>query len=116
MSGLRRTLGFWETAAVSIGVMAPTLAMSLTGSGPAGLIGRAAPLAFAFAMIGVLVVASGFLRLSAAFSSAGSVYVFVGQTLGRRVGFLTGWALLGTYLVFPAVSVAGIALFVRTFL
>src|SRR5438477_450795 len=34
--------------------MAPTLAMSLTGVGPAGLIGRAAPLAFAMAVVVIL--------------------------------------------------------------
>jgi hypothetical protein len=96
--------------------MAPTLAMSLTGSGPAGLIGRAAPLAFAAATVGVLVVASGFVRLSAEFFSAGSVYGFVRGSLGPRSGFVTGWALLGTYLVFPAVSIAGIALFSRAVL
>jgi len=30
-TGLRRELGLFETAAVSVGVMAPTLAMSVTG-------------------------------------------------------------------------------------
>ena len=114
--GLRRELGLWETAALSIGLMAPTLAMSLTGVGPAGLLGRAAPLAFMFAAVGVLVVSYGFVRLSGAFAHAGSVYAFVGNTLGPRAGFLTSWALLGTYLVFPAVSIAGVAVFGQAFL
>ncbi len=114
--GLRRELGLWETAALSIGLMAPTLAMSLTGVGPAGLLGQAAPLAFVFAAVGVLVVSYGFVRLSGAFAHAGSVYAFVGRTLGPRAGFLTSWALLGTYLVFPAVSIAGVAVFGQAFL
>jgi len=96
--------------------MAPTLAMSVTGSQAAGLVGRAAPLAYLFAGIGVAFVAYGFARLAGHFSHAGSVYAFSGLSLGPRAGFLTGWALLGTYLVFPTVSIMGIAIFSSAFL
>jgi amino acid transporter len=96
--------------------MAPTLAMSVTGAAAAITLGRAAPLAFAVAALGVGLVAYGFIRLAGEFSHAGSVYGFVGNTLGPRPGFLAGWALLGTYLVFPPVSVMGVAVFGRAFL
>ena len=95
--GLRRELRFWETIALSIAIMAPTAAMALNGTAPAGLIGRAVPLAFIFATIGVLLVAYAFIRLQRYFSHAGSVYAFSGVTLGPRAGFFAGWALLGTY-------------------
>src|SRR6266536_1563952 len=91
--------------------MAPTLAMSLTGVQASGLIGRAAPLAYAFAAVGVAFVAYGFVRLSSHFSHAGSVYAFTGLSLGPRAGFFSGWALLGTYIVFPTLSIMGIAIF-----
>jgi amino acid transporter len=113
---LRRELRFMETASVSVGVMAPTLAMSVTGVAAAAELGRAAPLAFVLAALGVGLVAYGFVRLAGEFSHAGSVYAFVGNTLGPRPGFLAGWALLGTYLVFPPVSIMGVALFGRAFL
>jgi amino acid transporter len=113
---LRRELRFFETASVSVGVMAPTLAMSVTGVAAADALGRAAPLAFAVAALGVGLVAYGFMRLAGEFSHAGSVYAFVGNTLGPRPGFLAGWALLGTYLVFPPVSIMGVAVFGRAFL
>ena len=71
---LRRELRFTETAAVSVGVMAPTLAMSVTGVAAAAELGRAAPLAFAVAALGVGLVAYGFVRLAGEFSHAGSVY------------------------------------------
>jgi len=87
---LRRELRFLETASVSIGVMAPTLAMSVTGVAAAAVLGRAAPLAFAAAALGVGFVAYGFIRLAGEFAHAGSVYAFVGNTLGPRPGFLTG--------------------------
>jgi amino acid transporter len=113
---LHRELRFFETASVSVGVMAPTLAMSVTGVAAANALGRAAPLAFAVAALGVGLVAYGFVRLAGEFSHAGSVYAFVGNTLGPRPGFLAGWALLGTYLVFPPVSIMGVATFGRAFL
>jgi amino acid transporter len=114
--GLRRRLDLVQTAAVSVGVMAPTLAMSITGVAPARLIGRAAPLAYVMAALGVGLVAYGFVRLSGAFAHAGSVYGFVGAALGPRAGFVAGWALLGTYLVFPAVSISAAAVFGRALL
>src|SRR5215472_14606215 len=89
---LHRELHFFGTASVSVGVMAPTLAMATTGVAAAALLGRAAPLAFAVAALGVGVVAYGFVRLAGEFSHAGSVYGFVGNTLGPRPGFLAGWA------------------------
>jgi ABC-2 type transport system permease protein len=49
--GLRRELKLWEAVALSIGIMAPTAAMALNGTAPAGLIGRAVPLAFVFATL-----------------------------------------------------------------
>lgn len=96
--------------------MAPTLAMSVTGVQAAGLIGRAAPLAYAMAAVGVSFVAYGFIRLASHFSHAGSVYAFTGLSLGPRAGFFSGWALLGTYIVFPSVSIMGIAIFSTAFL
>src|SRR4051812_19851942 len=96
--------------------MAPTLAVSITGVQAARLIGLAAPLAYLVAALGVALVAYGFVRLSGAYASAGSVYAFVGETLGSRAGFVAGWALLGTYLVFPAVSISAAAVFARALL
>jgi amino acid transporter len=109
--GLRRELRFWEAIALSIAIMAPTAAMALNGTVPAQLVGRAVPLAFIFATIGVVFVSYAFIRLSGYFSHAGSVYAFSGITLGPRAGFFSGWALLGTYLAFTAASTAEAGLF-----
>src|SRR5947209_87474 len=117
--GLRRELRFWETIALSIAIMAPTAAMALNGTAPATLIGRAVPLAFIFATLGVLRVSYAFIRLSRYFSHAGSVYALAGVTLGPQAGFFSGWALLGTYLAFTCASTAeagtfGVAFFKGT--
>jgi amino acid transporter len=96
--------------------MAPTLAMSVTGVQAARLLGRAAPLAYVLAGAGMVLIAYGFVRLSAAFSHAGSVYAFIGKTVGPRAGFFATWMLIGTYVVFPPVSVLGMAAFTQAFL
>src|SRR3954464_10630599 len=108
---LRRELRFWEAIALSIAIMAPTAAMALNGTVPAQLVGRAVPLAFIFATVGVIFVSYAFIRLTGYFSHAGSVYAFSGATLGPRAGFFSGWALLGTYLAFTAASTAEAGLF-----
>src|SRR3954471_16006277 len=114
--GLRRELRFWEAIALSIAIMAPTAAMALNGVAIAGLIGPAVPLAFVFALVGVLFVSYAFVHLTREVNHAGSVYAFTGLTLGPRAGVLAGWALLGTYLAFTAASTAEVGLFFSSFL
>ena len=109
--GLRRELRFWEAIALSIGIMAPTAAMALNGVAPAGLVGRAVPLAFLFAAIAIALVSYSFIRLTGFFNHAGSAYALNGATLGPHVGFLSGWALMGTYTAFTAASTAEVGLF-----
>jgi amino acid transporter len=114
--GLRRELRFWEAIALSIAIMAPTAAMALNGVAIAGLIGPGVPLAFVFALIGVMFVSYAFVQLTREVNHAGSVYAFTGLTLGPRAGFLAGWALLGTYLAFTVASTAEVGLFFSSFL
>src|SRR3954470_20391538 len=112
---LRRELRFWEAVALSIGIMAPTAAMALNGTVPASLIGRAVPLAFVFAAVGIALVSYAFIRLAEHFNHAGSVYAFSGMTLGPQAGFFSGWALLGTYFAFTRASTAEAGLFGSAF-
>src|SRR3954453_4587242 len=114
--GLRRELHFWEAIALSIAIMPPTAAMALNGVAIAGLIGRAVPLAFLFALVGVMFVSYAFVQLTREVDHAGSVYAFAGLTLGPRAGFLAGWALMGTYLAFTVASTAEVGLFFTSFL
>src|SRR5207237_1930005 len=108
---LRRELRFWEAIAISIGIMAPTAAMALNGVAPAGLVGRAVPLAFLFAAIAIALISYSFVRLTRHFSHAGSAYALTGMTLGPHAGFFSGWGQLGTYTAFTAASAAEVGLF-----
>lgn len=113
---LRRELKLWEALAISIGIMAPTLAMALNGTAPAGLVGPKVPLAFLLAFVGIALVAYGFVRLTSYFNHAGSVYALAGLTLGPRAGFVGGWALMGYYFVSTVATFAATGLFATAFL
>jgi amino acid transporter len=102
---LHRNLSVWEAIGISLALMAPSMAASINPQGTAGTVGRAVPLAFALAFVGVLLVAYTFVRLTQRFHHSGSVYGFVGATLGPRAGVISGWALAGTY-TFYAVTTA----------
>ncbi|HEY7196148.1 MAG TPA: APC family permease [Gaiellaceae bacterium] len=114
-AGLRRELKLFEAFALSIGIMAPTAAMALNGVAPAGLVGRAVPLAFLFASIAIALVSYAFIRLTRYFNHAGSAYALAGVTIGPRAGFFACWALLGTYSAFLAANFAEIGLFGQAF-
>ena len=113
--GLRRNLTIWGAVGVALGLMAPSLAINLNPQAPALHVGRAVPLVFLLAVVGVLLVAYGFIRLCQSFHHAGSVYAFIGKTIGPRAGFVSGWTLFGTYLAYTATSVAAFGLFCQEF-
>ena len=105
--GLKRSLSVWQAVGLSLALMAPSMAANINPQGAIGA-GRAVPLAFLIAAIGVLFVAYTFARLCQYYRHSGSVYAFVGATLGPRTGVVAGWGLAGTY-VFYAVTTAAAA-------
>jgi amino acid transporter len=114
--GLRRGLNIWEAIGISVALMAPSMAANINPQATAGSVGRAVPLAFALATLGVLLVAYTFVRLCQHYHHAGSVYGFVGATLGARTGLVAGWALLGTYTFYGVVTSMATGIFGTSFL
>ncbi|WP_279582691.1 APC family permease [Fodinicola feengrottensis] len=102
--GLRRTLSVWQAIGLSVALMAPSMAANINPQQTAGPAGRAVPLAFFLSALGVLLVAYGFVRLCQYYQHAGSVYAFVGATLGPRAGVVSGVGLLGTYTFYAVVT------------
>jgi amino acid transporter len=76
------------------------MAASINPQGTASVVGRAVPLAFVLATIGALLIAYSFVRLTQRFNHAGSVYGFVGATIGPRGGIFSGWVLAFAYWLF----------------
>lgn len=104
-----------EAMAISVAIMAPTAAMALNGALVAGMAGTAVPLTFLLATITIGLVSYAFIQFNRMVSSSGSVYAFTALSLGPQVGFLSGWALLFTYLVFTAASSAEVGAFLQSF-
>jgi amino acid transporter len=113
---LRRELGVMEAAALSISIMAPTAAMALNGSLSASYAGPATALAFLLAFVTIILVSYAFVQFAKTYATAGSVYRFNGTALGARIGFLSGWTLLFTYVTFTVASAAEVGLFFQTFM
>lgn len=97
---LRKSLGTLEVIGLSIALMAPSMAANINPQGPATIVGRAVPLAFLAAFIGVLFVSYGFIRLTQRFNHSGSLYGIVGKTVGPRAGVIAGVSLLAAYVFF----------------
>jgi amino acid transporter len=113
---LRRELSIWEAVGVSLALMAPSMAANINPQGSALTVGRAVPLTFVLATAGVLLVAYTFVRLCQQFNHAGSVYGFVGATLGARSGVVAGWSLMGTYGFYGCVTSMAAGIFGAAFL
>src|ERR1051326_2293841 len=114
--GLKRSLSVWAAVGISVALMAPSMAANINPQGSANYAGRAVPLTFLIAAVGVLLVAYGFVRLCQYFHHAGSVYAFVGATLGARSGVVAGWGLLGTYTFYGVVTSSATGIFGTAFL
>jgi amino acid transporter len=113
---LSRTLSVWQAVGLSVALMAPSMAANINPQGTVTSAGRAVPLAFLLAGVAVLLVAYGFVRLCQYFHHAGSVYAFVGATLGARAGVVAGWGLLGTYTFYGVVTSSATGIFGTAFL
>jgi amino acid transporter len=108
--GLKRSLSVWQAVGLSMALMAPSMAANINPQGAIGA-GRAVPLAFLIAAFGVLLVAYTFVRLCQYFRHSGSVYAFVGATLGPRAGVIAGWGLVGTYTFYAVTTAAAAGIF-----
>ena len=115
-SVFRRELNIWEAVGISVALMAPSMAANINPQGVIGSVGRAVPLTFALATVGVLLVSYTFVRLTQKFHHSGSVYGFVGATLGARAGVVAGWGLLGTYVFYAVVTSTAAGRFLASFL
>src|ERR1044072_335149 len=107
MSGLKRTLSGWQGVGLSVALMGPSLAANINPQQTAAAAGRAVPLAFLLSAVGVLLVAYGFVRMCQYYQHAGSVYAFVGATLGPRAGGGAGWGVVAPYPFYSAPTPAG---------
>src|SRR5260370_14555464 len=81
--GLKRSLSIWAAVGLSVALMAPSMAANINPQGSSTYAGRAVPLTFLIAAVGVLLVAYSFVRLCQYFHHSGSVYA---PSTARKLG------------------------------
>ena len=113
---LRRTLSTWGAISLSIAAMGASLAVNINPQGAGATVGRAVPLTFVLATVGVVLVAYGFARVCSRLSHAGSVFGLTGVTIGPRAGIVAGWSLLGAYFAFTITTSMTAGIFGASFL
>lgn len=96
-----------EVFALSIAAVAPSGAMAFNTTTTAGVAGINVPLSFLFGAVAILAVGYCFAELSKNIAGEGSVYAYNKSALGPKAGFITGWALILTYLAYSG-GVSGI--------
>ncbi|HUA77915.1 MAG TPA: APC family permease [Acetobacteraceae bacterium] len=109
---LRRNLGLTEAVGLSLSIIAPTMAMAFNVTLAVGAAGTAAPLAFAIGTLALAIVGLSFVAFARRVAHVGSAYAYITRQFGARAGFVAGWALLLTYLVYGS----GTAVLVGNFL
>ncbi len=103
--GLRRgALSTLEAMVVSMGFMAPSVAMFFNTPFIAGFAGAAMPLAMLFSFAAVFLVTLGFSQLARRTASAGSVYAFVSNAINSKTGFMGMWFFIIGYGIFEAAT------------
>lgn len=114
---LNRQLRFTSTLAVSVAMMAPSLAISLNQQVMVADVGAAIPVAFLVAAIIVPLLGWCFAILARRDNGqAGSVYRYLGSTLGTRLGTFAGLVLAFTYTIAVAIGATGVAVLSLVFL
>jgi amino acid transporter len=87
---------------MSVSIIAPTMAMAFTTTLTVQSSGRAAPLVFLLGAVAMAIVGLSFAALGQRVAHAGSADVYVTHVFGPRWGFVAGWVLLLSYLMFTA--------------
>jgi amino acid transporter len=110
--GLRGgALSTLEAMVVSMGFMAPSVAMFFNTPFIAQFAGAAMPLAMVLSFAAVFLVALGFSQLAQRTASAGSVYAFVSNAINPRTGFMGMWLFIIGYAIFEAATYSIFAAF-----
>jgi len=100
MTALIKRLTLVEALGLSLAIVAPTVTAAFNITLVVGAAGRAAPLAFLIAAVATGLVALSFMAFAHRVANAGSAYAYITHTFGPRIGFVAGWALYLSYLMF----------------
>jgi APA family basic amino acid/polyamine antiporter len=98
LNGLKRTLGVWQAAAVSIGAIIGAGIFVLIGVA-SGFAGPAVILSFILAGLASFFTALSAAELSSFITESGGSYIYTHHAFGRFWGFLVGWMQSADYMI-----------------
>ncbi len=97
---LKRVLKLWDL--IIYGIVAVTPSAPVTIFGLAYLMSRGHVInTILFGMVGMVLTAISYGRMAGLYPSSGSAYAYVGYGLNPYCGFVTGWAMLLSYIFCP---------------
>ncbi|WP_251548781.1 APC family permease [Neobacillus muris] len=109
-------LSMVEVLALSVAIVAPTMAMAFNTAPTAGVAGTSVPLSFLVGTIAMILVGVAFVEFTRRIPHSGSVYAYTTAGFGPRTGFVSGWALTATYFCYSAGTAALFGNFANAFL
>jgi APA family basic amino acid/polyamine antiporter len=115
MAELKRTLGVWQAAAVSIGAIIGAGIFVLIGVA-AGIAGPAVILSFILAGLVALFTALSAAELSSFITESGGSYIYTHHAFGRFWGFIVGWVQTADYIIGASAVSIGFAGYLIYFL
>jgi amino acid transporter len=92
-------IGLLQSIVISVANSAPTAAMTVTFAALVVVAAGGGAIAILITMLPMLVIAYSFQRLNRWEANCGAQYVWVGRAVGPRLGFLTGWLVLGALML-----------------
>ena len=93
MTALERSLSLWEVTLMSIGIILGAGIYVVIGEA-AGLSGNAIWLSFIIAATVAAITGLSYAELSSRYPSAGAEYIYVTNSLGPTLAWLTGWLVI----------------------
>ncbi len=115
MGELKRTLGVWQAAAVSIGAIIGAGIFVLIGVA-SGLAGPSVILSFVLAGLAALFTALCAAELSSFITESGGSYIYTHHAFGRFWGFIVGWVQTADYVIGASAVSIGFAGYLIYFL
>jgi amino acid transporter len=114
-AGLRkRSIGFWESLAVSVEAMGPLLGAIAVAPLIASTAGFSAPFIVLACGIAMCIVAYTITRFTRVLPGAASIYSYISHGLGQRTGFLSTWLSFMYYVLFVPQLLLAFGLFANS--
>lgn len=108
-------LGVFSLILMGIAAMSPNVIYLYAGIMPQ-MTGGMYSLTILVTAVVMFFSALSYARMSKIYQKSGSVYVFAARSIGPKVGFVAGWAIIADYLLLPMVCYLSFGLYLNAFI